>query len=216
MRFQPGQSGNPAGRPPGSLNKRTLAVEALFMAQAEETVTILMERAKEGHPTAMRLFMTRALPMGRDRPVAITLPGIREPEDARAAMAVVTAALAAGDLTISEATALLNFIDRMLRLAERIRKIEQMRRDEATADAAAPPAVAAAQAPTATSTPASPAVDEADESGAEPLYSPVNHESYSHDTASAADGAAHGDKGSTPVAAGNPAEPLYFPVNEAA
>jgi hypothetical protein len=29
-RFQPGRSGNPAGRPPGSRNKTTLAVEALI------------------------------------------------------------------------------------------------------------------------------------------------------------------------------------------
>jgi hypothetical protein len=28
MKFQPGQSGNPAGRPPGSLNRKTLALAA--------------------------------------------------------------------------------------------------------------------------------------------------------------------------------------------
>ena len=30
MRFKPGQSGNPAGRPPGSRNKRTIATEKLL------------------------------------------------------------------------------------------------------------------------------------------------------------------------------------------
>jgi hypothetical protein len=54
MRFQPGQSGNPAGRPPGSLNKKTLALQEAFEAKAEEIVDDVIARAKTGQPTAMR------------------------------------------------------------------------------------------------------------------------------------------------------------------
>jgi hypothetical protein len=138
MQFQPGHSGNPAGRPPGALNKKTLAAQALLEERAEEIVTNLMDRAMEGHGTAMRLCWDRLVPTGRNRPVA----------------------LAAGKLTIGEASALITLIDRMLRLAERMWKFQQARLEAAGGDQDAPEADA--QAPQA-----------AEKPGA-PLYSPVN------------------------------------------
>jgi hypothetical protein len=159
MRFQPGQSGNPAGRPPGALNKKTLAARALFEQHAEEIVTSIKERAKNGEPAAMRLTMERLAPSGRNRPVAIELPVIKTPEDAELALAVVTDELAAGKLAISEASALITLIDRMLRLAERLWKYQQAYL-EAAGDQDA--SEAAAEAPQAAKKPAA------------PLYSPVN------------------------------------------
>jgi Family of unknown function (DUF5681) len=131
MRFQPGQSGNPAGRPPGALNKKTLAAQALLEERAEEIVTNLMDRAMEGHGTAMRLCFDRLVPKGRDRPVAIELPVIKTAEDAELALTVVLDELAAGKLTISEVSALITVIDRMLRLAERMWKFQQARLEAA-------------------------------------------------------------------------------------
>jgi len=177
MRFQPGHSGNPAGRPPGSLNKTTLAAQEALAERGEEIVTGIMDRAKNGEPAAMRLCMERLAPTGRNRPIAIDLPVIRTPEDAQAAVGVVTAALAAGKLSISEASGFIALIDRMLRLAERMWKFEQARRfaalreamlfgradgeEEAADDAQTAPA-------DATQAPETPG-----EAGA-PLYSPVN------------------------------------------
>jgi hypothetical protein len=166
MRFQPGHSGNPAGRPPGSLNKETLAAQAVLEERAEEMVTNIMDRAKNGDPTAMRLCMERLVPTGRNRPVAIDLPVVKTPDDAQAALAVVTAELAAGTLTISEASALIGLIDRMLRLAERMWNFQRARRYGARRDAIllddeqAPEA--AAQTPQTAEKPDA------------PLYSPVN------------------------------------------
>ena len=219
MRFQPGQSGNPAGRPPGSLNKKTLALEALFMEAAEETVKNVIERAKEGHPAAMRLVMTRALPTGRNRPIAINLPTIEEPDDARDALAVVTAALADGELTIAEASALINLIDRMLRLAERVRKIEAMRRAaEAAAEAEGEDAVAAqAPAPTFAAALASAlAAAVAAKTTDEALHSPVNDESCQRGASAEGGGSERGPDEIAPDKAGSPADALYFPVNKAA
>jgi hypothetical protein len=102
MRFQLGQSGNPAGRPPGALNKKTLAARAVLEEHAEEILTNLMDRAKEGHGTAMRLCLDRLVPKGLDRPLAIELPMIKTPEDAELALTVVLGELAAGKLTIRE------------------------------------------------------------------------------------------------------------------
>ena len=175
MRFQPGQSGNPAGRPPGSLNKKTLEAQALLAERAEEIVTNLMDRAMEGHGTAMRLCMDRLVPTGRNRPVAIELPVIKTPEDAELALTVVTDELAAGKLTIAEASALITLIDRMLRLAERMWKFQQARREAAAADQDA--SQAEPQAPQAAEKPAA------------PLYSPVNSRAEPTSAAPAREGA---------------------------
>jgi Family of unknown function (DUF5681) len=160
MRFQPGQSGNPAGRPPGSLNKKTIAVEAELQEQAAEAAKSLIDRAKNGDLAAMRMCLDRFAPTGRNRPVAIELPVIKTPEDAELALTVVTDELAAGNLTISDASALVGLIDRMLRVAERMWKFQQARREAAAADQDATKAEAEAS-----QTAAKPRA---------PLYSPVN------------------------------------------
>ena len=134
MTFQPGQSGNPAGRPPGSLNRKTLALQAAMAKRAEEIVRRAMDRAKEAEPAPMRPSRERD-PAGHERRIAIALPVIKTPEDARAALAVVTAALAAGDLAISEASDLVSTIDRMLRVAARMGSVGRPRRPGATRDA---------------------------------------------------------------------------------
>jgi hypothetical protein len=93
MRFQPGQSGNPAGRPPGALNKKTLAIEAAIAERAEKILNDVIDRAKDGQATAIRLSMERLLPVGRNRPLAIDLPVIETSEDGRAALAVAPPSL---------------------------------------------------------------------------------------------------------------------------
>jgi len=160
MRFQPSQSGNPAGRPAGSLNKKTLAIDAELQEQAAEAAKVLIERAKNGDLTAMRMCLDRFAPTGRNRPVAIELPVIKTPEDAELALTVVTDELAAGELTIAEAAGLVTLIERMLRVAERMWKFQQARRDAAAAEQEA--TKAEGEAPQPASKPA------------EPLYSPVN------------------------------------------
>jgi len=127
MKFQPGQSGNPAGRPPGSLNKKTLALEAAYEAKAEEAVNDIMERAKSGDPAAMRLCMERAVPAGRHRRFAFALPRIRTPEDAEAAIDAVMDGLAEGVLSLSEVAELLRLVERLLEMAEGIRELKRVR-----------------------------------------------------------------------------------------
>jgi hypothetical protein len=53
--FRPGQSGNPDGRPKGSRNKATLAMEALLDGEAEAITRKAIEKALEGDMTAIRL-----------------------------------------------------------------------------------------------------------------------------------------------------------------
>ena len=168
MRFQPGKSGNPAGRPPGALNKQTLAAQEAMIERAQELIDSIIDRAKIGDSGAMRAAMERLVPTGRNRRVAIDLPVIKTPEDAELALSVVTDELSAGNLTINEASALVNLIDRMLRVAERMWNFARARRcgdkrDAILLDDAEPPEAAA-----------DPQAPQISEKPAAPLYSPVN------------------------------------------
>ena len=185
MRFEPGQSGNPAGRPLGSRNKKTLAVETAFDERAEEILNDVIGRAKEGEKTAMRLCMERILAPKRERAITIDLPVIETAGDARKALAVVTAELGEGSITLGEATKLIALIDRVVRLIERVVKLEQKERDAEEAEALVRKMRASREAYIAQDG-ESEAHGEATEPGAtgDPsLYSPVNSEN-----ADAADG----------------------------
>jgi Family of unknown function (DUF5681) len=130
MTFQPGQSGNPAGRAVGSRNKKTLAAEAALFDHAKELVENLVDRAKRGEPAAMRLAMERILPVGRGRPMPIELPPIRSTEDALAAADVIMDALKEGAISAHEAVDLLRVVEGLTRLTGAIDFIKKVARRE--------------------------------------------------------------------------------------
>src|SRR4051794_18582712 len=80
--FSKGQSGNPGGRPMGARNKATLAMEALLDGEAEAITRKVIDMAKEGDTTAMRLVMDRILPPRKERPVTFTMPKLETAADA--------------------------------------------------------------------------------------------------------------------------------------
>ena len=86
MPFQPGQSGNPAGKPKGSRNKTTLAMEALLDGEHEAITRKAIELAKDGDGLALRLCIERLLPPRRDRPVKFKLSKLETAADAAAAL----------------------------------------------------------------------------------------------------------------------------------
>ena len=103
MPFQIGQSGNPAGRPRGARNKRTLALENIMEGESEVITRKIVEMAMGGHMGAIRLVIDRLAPVQKDRPVDFELPPLNTPADAVTAAAAIAAAVAAGDLTPLEA-----------------------------------------------------------------------------------------------------------------
>ncbi|MBX6367617.1 MAG: hypothetical protein IRZ04_06525 [Rhodospirillales bacterium] len=55
-RFRKGRSGNPAGRPRGSLNKRTLIKRALLLAAIDEITADIARRARAGEAAALAVL----------------------------------------------------------------------------------------------------------------------------------------------------------------
>ena len=118
-RFQPGRSGNPQGRPPGSRNKTTRAIDALFDGEAEALTRKAIELAKAGDLVALRLCLDRICPPRKDRPVPFALPELRTAEDAKLAASALLKAVADGELTPSEASEIGRLLDSYTRILER-------------------------------------------------------------------------------------------------
>jgi len=102
-RFPPGHSGNPAGRPPGSRNKSTLAVEEALAARAGELVGALLHSVHDGKGAALRICFDRLAPLAKGRPVPFALPPLACHDDVVAAGAQVVSGMADGELTPAEA-----------------------------------------------------------------------------------------------------------------
>ena len=118
MPFEPGQSGNPAGKAKGTRNKVTLAIEALLDGEAEALTRKAIELAKAGDMAALRLCMDRLAPPRKDRPVMFELPTITCAADAVKASAALVTAVAIGDLTPAEAGELGKLIEAYVRALE--------------------------------------------------------------------------------------------------
>jgi len=74
--FQPGQSGNPKGRTPGSRNAATMAALAIMEADAASISQKAVELALGGDLTAIRLVLERLVSPARDRPIQVDISTI--------------------------------------------------------------------------------------------------------------------------------------------
>jgi len=129
--FRSGQSGNPAGRPPGSRNKATEAAELLLDGEAEALTRKAIDLALDGDPSALRLCIVRIIPPRRGRPVNFGLPAVRGAADLAAAMAAITTAAGQGAITPGEAAELARVVEIFVRAVEtsdferRLRQLEE-------------------------------------------------------------------------------------------
>jgi hypothetical protein len=118
-RFRRGSSGNPAGRPRGSLNQATRAAGLLLDGEAEALTRKAIELALAGDPIALRLCLDRIVGPRRGRPVALVgalaLPPLASVADLAAAMSSVAAAATQGAITPDEAVALSQMVESFTR-----------------------------------------------------------------------------------------------------
>ena len=71
-KFVKGQSGNPAGRPPGSKSFQA-ELRAALEEHGEEILEKLIERAKKGETTSGRFLSERLMPAMKSAPVQVPL-----------------------------------------------------------------------------------------------------------------------------------------------
>tara|TARA_B110000240_G_scaffold171132_1_gene195259 strand:+ start:470 stop:808 length:339 start_codon:yes stop_codon:yes gene_type:complete len=87
------------GRPKGSRNKATIAIESLLEGQAEALTQTAISKALDGDSIALRLCLDRIAPPMKDKPVVFTLPQMQDAMDASKAAGSVLTAVSEGTLT---------------------------------------------------------------------------------------------------------------------
>ena len=113
-RWKPGESGNPAGRKPGT--GEVAKIRAAIGERVPELLDKLMAQALEGDTSAARLLLERAVaPLkAAEQPQALTLPDGTLTEQGRA----VLASVASGELAPGQGAALLGAIGTLARVTE--------------------------------------------------------------------------------------------------
>ena len=127
--FRKGQSGNPAGRPPGARNRGARFAETLLGEQAKALTRKAVELALGGDPGALRLCLERIVAPRRERTVRLPLPVMRDAAGLAGAMAVVSASVASGGITPAEASELGKLVDtfrKAIETADFERRLQQV------------------------------------------------------------------------------------------
>ena len=128
--FAPGNN----GRPKGSRNKVTIAIESLLQGQAEALTQAAVTKALEGDSFALRICMERIAPAPKDQPVSFGLPKMKNALDASEAAGSVLTAVSEGELTPIEVTRVMGLIDsyrRTLELTEIEERLQALEKNDA-------------------------------------------------------------------------------------
>lgn len=133
--FQPGQSGNPAGRPKGSRHAALAALDAIGSEGAQDVLKKVVEDAKAGDLRAAEILLARLWPVRKGRPIALDLPRLETPGDVVKATATIAEAVAAGEVTPEEGQAVAAIVETHRRALE----TEEIERRLAALEAAQPP-----------------------------------------------------------------------------
>lgn len=107
---KPFGKGSP-GRPKGSLNRTTLAAQALLDGQMEAITEACIEGAIAREPICIKLAMERLVPPRKEWPVQFDMPPLQSGTDIAAAMAAVITAVAEGKLLLSQAVDFAKLLD---------------------------------------------------------------------------------------------------------
>ena len=123
-----------SGRPRGSRNKTTLAIESLLQGQAEALTQTAIKKALEGDSIGLRLCMDRIAPPPKDATITFSMPNMHNALDAAAAAGSVLRAVSEGELTPIEATRVMGLIDSFRRTLELTEIEERLRVLEAASN----------------------------------------------------------------------------------
>ena len=107
-----------SGRPKGSRNKATIAIESLLEGRSEALTQIAISKALDGDTVALRLCLDRIAPPMKDKPVFFPLPQMQDAMDASQAAGSVLSAVSEGTLTPIEGSRVMGLIDSYRRTLE--------------------------------------------------------------------------------------------------
>jgi hypothetical protein len=110
-RFIPGQSGNPAGKKPGTRNRATVLREALRDGEDVAAARVVIDKALAGDAVAARFCVGRLEPRPRGRTITLDLPEGAGARDIVAAFDATLRAMAAGEITPDEAVMVARVLD---------------------------------------------------------------------------------------------------------
>jgi hypothetical protein len=116
-RFVPGISGNPAGKRPGTRNRKTVLAEALRDGEDTTVARVVIDQALAGDIVTARFLLGLLSPKPRDRAIELDLPADAQPGDIVAAFDATIAAMAAGEITPDEALTVTRVLDSRRRAA---------------------------------------------------------------------------------------------------
>lgn len=112
-RFQPGQSGNPKGRPPTvSLTRKLLG------GDADQLVLKARDLALAGDVVALRLILERLDPVPRSTQPAVSIPGLREAANLSAKARLIIDAVGDGLVNPDAAASLLASLANVAKIIE--------------------------------------------------------------------------------------------------
>jgi hypothetical protein len=134
--FKPDQSGNPSGRPKGARNQSTIAAEALLDGEAEAITRRCIGLAMDGDATALRLCLSRILPVKRERTIELDLPALEDSQDSLRAIGTVLEAVGSGMITPSEGQAVASLLEthrRTFEVEELERRLEVLEAQQCAA-----------------------------------------------------------------------------------
>lgn len=109
--WKPGESGNPKGKPAGTLNKKTRLAMTLLEDDLEAITKVVITAAKGGDMQAARFIVERMVPPMRERPITIELPPVDSSAGVSAAQQAILDAVARGELLPAEGTTLAGIVE---------------------------------------------------------------------------------------------------------
>lgn len=118
-KFKPGESGNPAGRPKGSINRQLRALREA----ADKVLPLVVEKALAGDADAQRLILDRALP--RVRPMSPAEPFTLPEGDLLDQVQAVLRQVADGEMSPTAAAEVVG----MVATAAKVEEIDQLRNE---------------------------------------------------------------------------------------
>ncbi len=136
MKFQPGISGNPNGRPKGSLNNRTHYQHQLEQ-HAPKLIDILINKALNGEIDALKFCIERLIPKAADKGCEVLFPHLADDDPilqtSNPISKVVLESLSGETLPLIDLIKLISALDinetnKQMDMAETVKKLNQIKR----------------------------------------------------------------------------------------